>query len=237
MGMMVRLLLAHSAAPSCVAKVAPRTCTDMAEFTGANERVPLGKKANAEAARRLKAGMMELIDDAEMGGGGGGRGPGAGDDDDDDEETRRWEAEMMRRGEQHYGSHARPAPSATDAASSQVYRAAPIPRAAPLPTLSGASGRVQSALMALEEAHTLDSKALEHFAHERAELDQQEKELREEVGKVAKKERWFAELRSFIEDVAGFLDAKVRSVWRPSAHSHAADPACSKRTGPVARED
>ena len=37
---------------------------DHAEFTEANDRIPLGKKANRDAARRLKAGIVEMIDDA-----------------------------------------------------------------------------------------------------------------------------------------------------------------------------
>lgn len=38
--------------------------TDHAEFTEANDRIPLGKQANRDAARRMKAGISEMIDDA-----------------------------------------------------------------------------------------------------------------------------------------------------------------------------
>ncbi len=37
--------------------------TDLAEFTGANERLSLGKTANRIAARRLKNELVEMIDD------------------------------------------------------------------------------------------------------------------------------------------------------------------------------
>lgn len=59
---------------------------DMADFTGAQEKVPLGKKANKEAAQRLKAGMIDMIDDVE--------------DEPEDEEQREWELAQIKRGEQ-----------------------------------------------------------------------------------------------------------------------------------------
>lgn len=58
----------------------------MAEFTGARETVPLGKKANKEAAERMRSGMVDMIHDAE--------------DDEDDDEAREWELAQIKRGEQ-----------------------------------------------------------------------------------------------------------------------------------------
>lgn len=59
---------------------------DMAEFTGAQETIPLGKKANKEAAERMRSGMVDMIHDAE--------------EDEDDEEAREWEMAQIKRGEQ-----------------------------------------------------------------------------------------------------------------------------------------
>lgn len=59
---------------------------DMAEFTGAKESIPLGKKANKEAAQKLRTGMIDMIHDAE--------------EEEDDEEAREWELAQIRRGEQ-----------------------------------------------------------------------------------------------------------------------------------------
>lgn len=58
----------------------------MAEFTGAQESIPLGKKANREAAKKLRTGMIDMIHDAE--------------EEEDDEEAREWELAQIRRGEQ-----------------------------------------------------------------------------------------------------------------------------------------
>lgn len=62
----------------------------------------------------------------------------------------------------------------------------------------------------------MDAAALTHFEHERAELVAQEKELREEVTKVEAKNRWFSDFKIFIEEVAAFLDEKVRTPSRCS---------------------
>lgn len=62
---------------------------DAAEFTGALESVPLGRKANKLAAAKMKAGMAEMILDAEGEIG-----------EEDDEEAREWEEAQIKRGEQ-----------------------------------------------------------------------------------------------------------------------------------------
>lgn len=57
----------------------------MAAFTDSLSRLPLGKRANAEAARRLREEMGEMIDDVEM------------DVRDEDEEMKEWEEAQIRR--------------------------------------------------------------------------------------------------------------------------------------------
>lgn len=63
---------------------------DHAEFTGANERIPLGKKPKAALEKRRKEGILEAIDlmDEDMLEG------------EEDEEARKWELAQIRRGEQ-----------------------------------------------------------------------------------------------------------------------------------------
>lgn len=62
-----------------------RRRVDMADFTGVNESVPLGKKANKEAAKRLRSGMIDMIQDAE--------------EEEEDEEAMEWEQAQIRRSE------------------------------------------------------------------------------------------------------------------------------------------
>ena len=59
---------------------------DLAAYTGSMEKVPLGKKANKEAARKLRGEMGEMIEEVE------------GDVSEEDEEMRRWEEAQIRRG-------------------------------------------------------------------------------------------------------------------------------------------
>lgn len=60
---------------------------ELAAYTGSLEKVPLGTKANREAAKKMRSGMEELILDAE-------------EEDAGDEEAREWEEAQIRRGEQ-----------------------------------------------------------------------------------------------------------------------------------------
>lgn len=65
-----------------------RHSIDLADYTGASERVPLGKKANREAADRMRSGMIEMIQDVADEG-----------EEGDDAESREWEEAQIRRGE------------------------------------------------------------------------------------------------------------------------------------------
>lgn len=65
----------------------------MAAYTGADEKVPLGSKANKEAARKMREGIIDMIQDAE--------------EDEQDAEAREWEEAQIKRGEQRR-SDARP---------------------------------------------------------------------------------------------------------------------------------
>lgn len=64
--------------------------SDMAEFTGATETIPLGKKANKEAAEKMRSGMIDMIQDVA--------------EDEEDEEARQWEEAQIKRGEQRRGA-------------------------------------------------------------------------------------------------------------------------------------
>lgn len=86
----------------------------------------------------------------------------------------------------------------------------PVPSTSTLPTLASLSARFASALNTLQTSHTVDSAALLHFTHEREELDTQEAELKAEVEQTGMKGRFFGDFKIFIEEVAAFLDEKVR---------------------------
>lgn len=79
----------------------------MAEYTGATETVPLGRKATKAHVSQLRNDAQTLIDDAE-----------AEAVDEQDEEAMEWENAQIRRGGQQYRDGPRDETKA-------VYRAAP----------------------------------------------------------------------------------------------------------------
>ncbi|BGP49978.1 hypothetical protein JCM10450v2_005883 [Rhodotorula kratochvilovae] len=164
---------------------------DMAAFTDSLSRLPLGKRANAAAARALRAEMGEMIDEVEM------------DVHDHDAEMRDWEEAQIRR-----GGEGRRVEKRDEAKTKGPYRPAPIPQSSTLPSLAAVNARLSAALTTLTASHSIDTGALAHFEQERAELDKQERELRDDVEKVESKSRWFEEFKEQVEDWSAFLDEK-----------------------------
>jgi GC-rich sequence DNA-binding factor len=79
----------------------------MAEYTGAQETVPLGRNATKAHTAKLRTNAQMLIDDAE-----------AEAMDEDDEEAMEWEAAQIRRAGDQYQDRSQSTAKA-------VYRAAP----------------------------------------------------------------------------------------------------------------
>ncbi|GAA5889079.1 hypothetical protein JCM8208_007763 [Rhodotorula glutinis] len=167
---------------------------DMAAFTDSLSRLPLGKRANAAAARALRAEMGDMIDDVEM------------DVRDDDAEMREWEEAQIRRGGE--GRRTARDEGTAKGKGKGPYRPAPIPQSSTLPSLAAVSARLSAAITTLTSSHTLDTGALAHFEQERTDLDKQERELRDEVERVERKSRWFDEFKEQVEDWSAFLDEK-----------------------------
>ncbi|KAJ3572963.1 hypothetical protein NP233_g2748 [Leucocoprinus birnbaumii] len=158
---------------------------EFAEYTSAQERIALGKKARKKAASDRREAMLELIADAE----------------DEDEETIEWEQEQLRR-----GGHRTPDPASTTV--KKVYRPAPIPPTTPLPTLGSALNRLSEQMAKITASHASNTAALNTIALEREQVDKREIEMREMVGKAEEKRAWFDGFREWVEGVAGFLDEK-----------------------------
>ncbi|KAF8964319.1 nineteen complex-related protein 2-domain-containing protein [Flammula alnicola] len=159
---------------------------EFAEYTSAQERIALGKKSRKIEATQRRDAMKELIADAE----------------EEDEETIEWEQEQLRR-----GGHRTPEPSSPTTVK-QVYKAAPIPPATPVPTLGPAISRLSEQLAQLTASHARNSATLTSLAQERSEVDDREKEMREMVEKAEAKRAWFGSFKEWTESVAGFLDEK-----------------------------
>ena len=84
--------------------------------------------------------------------------------------------------------------------------------------------RLTSALNDLRLSHGTNAETLESLAKERADLDRQEAELRAEVDRVSAYNGWFMDFQNWVEDVAAFLEEKVRLqtvVKRSPSFNHA----------------
>lgn len=128
----------------------------------------------------------------------------AADEDEDDDEVREWEAAQAKRGDAQQGRVDR------TASGRAPYRAAPIPQQAPIPSLSAVQARLNAALAELQVSHTAGAETLEGVAKQRAELDEQEANLRTEVERAAAHHAWFDDFSAWLADVVAFLDVKVR---------------------------
>ncbi|KZV86977.1 hypothetical protein EXIGLDRAFT_621222 [Exidia glandulosa HHB12029] len=162
---------------------------ELPEYTGAQERIALGKKARKVEERKRRAGMIEMIEDAY---------------DVDDEESREWEMAQVRRA----ADADRDMSFASQAKARDVYVPAPIPTAIPIPTLGPAIAAFDRAVLTLTNSHAANSTTLAKLEDERTALQSQETELRKMVAEAESKRSWFSEFRDWIETVASFLDEK-----------------------------
>ncbi|KAF9241159.1 GCFC-domain-containing protein [Melanogaster broomeanus] len=162
---------------------------EYAEYTSAQERIALGKKARKLEASKRKDSMQEMIADA----------------DEEDEETLEWEREQVRRG----GNESATATEATPI--KQVYRAAIIPPSTEIPALGPAIERLGRSLASLSSSHASNTKAATSLAEERDQLDARETELRQMIAIAESKRGWFSTFKDWIESVATFLDEKLEA--------------------------
>ncbi|KAF8551693.1 GCFC-domain-containing protein [Imleria badia] len=159
---------------------------EYAEYTSAQERIALGKKARKAEASKRRDTMKEMIAEVV----------------DEDEETLEWEREQLRRGGHDPASASGPTPV------KQIYKPVRIPPATDIPALGPAIERFQRSLASLSDSHALNTDAINSLAEQRTELDTRETELRSMIAAAESKRGWFAEFKDWVESVATFLDEK-----------------------------
>ncbi|KZO96889.1 hypothetical protein CALVIDRAFT_549520 [Calocera viscosa TUFC12733] len=160
---------------------------DAAEYTGAQERIAIGKKAREKEAKKRRADLVEVIDEAEA--------------DSDDSESREWELAQVRR-----AAPARLSP--TPDRKRDVYRAPTIPTVTPIPTLAAQQARLSLLLEDLTGRHLQNTKALDGVETEREDVSKNEARVRKEVEEVGIRWGEAKALREWVEALAEFLDVK-----------------------------
>ncbi|KAF8319659.1 hypothetical protein DL93DRAFT_2164354 [Clavulina sp. PMI_390] len=168
---------------------------DMAQYTEAQDRIALGKKARKNAAKQRKATIAELIDEAE--------------DDEEDEEMKDWENAQLRRG----GLVSDEGVTQEDL----TYKPKPIPNPTALPSLPTALSRLSGTLSNMQTTHQMHQSNLEAVRAEANEQEAKEKEMRELVGNAEAKRAWMSDLYEWMETLATFLDTKFPTLEKYEA--------------------
>lgn len=200
--------------------------TEFAEYTSAQERIALGKKAKKVEARKKKEQMRVAVEEMfvarfrSMG-----IAHGACFSGEDDEEEMEWEQEQLRR-----GGHREQTPETTVPIKA-VYKPAPsksihapafhlldhstVPPITPIPTLDPAIARLTQSLTTLTTSHAQNTSSMASLAEEQLQLEAKEKELRQMIENTEARRSWFVAFREWVEGVASFLDEKVGPSFLP----------------------
>ncbi|KAI0269805.1 nineteen complex-related protein 2-domain-containing protein [Gloeopeniophorella convolvens] len=159
---------------------------DFAEYTSAQTRIALGKKARKAEASRLRGEMQDLIADA----------------DEVDEETQEWEQAQIKR------SGLKTDDGISPAAVVHAYRPTPIPPPTEIPTLDVSIARISQLMTSMTTSHSQNTASMSALVSEQSQLDSREDELREIITKAEEKRSWFVGFREWLESIATFLDEK-----------------------------
>jgi GC-rich sequence DNA-binding factor len=159
---------------------------DFAEYTSAQTRIALGKKARKAETSKLREEMQSLIADAE----------------EIDEETQEWERAQIKR------SGLKPDEGTSIAATTPVYKPTPIPPLTDMPSLESSVTRLSQTMTSMAASHAQNTTSVSALSAEQIQLDKRETELREIVMRAEGKTSWFADFRDWLESVAMFLDEK-----------------------------
>ncbi|CAO3668052.1 unnamed protein product [Umbelopsis vinacea] len=159
------------------------------KFVG--ERMALGKKAQRQQEARRKAGVRELIEDAE-------------EDDDELDEIDRWEQEMIKYG----GVRSKKIDETESSEMNRNYRPAPIPEQTVIPSLSDVLSRLSIVSNNLEESKQNHDKQLTQTLKDIENLKNNRETTEKELERTSRRYNYFQELKSYVNDLADFLDAK-----------------------------
>ncbi|WFD02648.1 hypothetical protein MOBT1_001329 [Malassezia obtusa] len=206
-----------------------------AEFTGATERIPLGRDAERKRKQEQRRQMRSLIAEA----------TGAPDEEEDiaivvREPPRRaapasaatttihdpvsFDTDTMlvrdedpeEREEQEAWERAQLSRmdmpgvrQEQDPREPSPHRSAPVPLTSALPTPTSCLSRLEAQIVSLDERTKEEEQRRTDAEHALRSLDQEELKLKSAVEAAEAKSAWFADLDRFVETMAAFLDVKM----------------------------
>ena len=90
-----------------------------------------------------------------------------------------------------------------------------VPPPTEIPGLESSVMRISQIMASMTASHEQNTTSVSTLSAERVQLDERETELRDIITRTEEKRSWFADFREWLENVATFLDEKVRS-WQSS---------------------
>ncbi|KAJ2957562.1 hypothetical protein NQZ79_g6762 [Umbelopsis isabellina] len=155
------------------------------------ERLILGKKARRQQEDKRKAGVREMIEEAE-------------EDDSELDEIDRWEQEMIKYG----GVRAKKTDESESSEINRNYRPAPIPEQTAISSISDVLSRLSLVSSNLEESKVNHDKQLTQTLKDIENLKSSRELTDSELERTSKRYNYFQELKAYVNDLAEFLDAK-----------------------------
>ncbi|KAG9293655.1 hypothetical protein G9A89_018992 [Geosiphon pyriformis] len=155
-----------------------------------DERLALGKKARKEQQRVKKAGMKQMIVDADIQGS-------------DDEELLQWEIEAIKKGA-NLSSIVSPKPPKKR----EALIPAAIPTNIPIPTLAEVESRLSDQLIDLQDVYKNHQSELLQIKKDKQNLETINARLEIDIQRTKNRYKYFQELKTFLENLVEFLDAK-----------------------------
>ncbi len=93
-----------------------------------------------------------------------------------------------------------------------------VPPPTEVPSLESSVTRISQTLVSMTASHAQNTASVSALSVEHDQLDGRETELREIIARTEEKRRWFADFRDWLENVATFLDEKVRLIISSSSY-------------------
>ncbi|KAJ3074497.1 hypothetical protein HK102_005779, partial [Quaeritorhiza haematococci] len=152
----------------------------------------------------------------------------------EDEEVRKWEAEQMKKGALAQQDQWEAEQKRKEKQAKSVRRTAPIPEPTALPTLPSLTSLLSTHLTHLTLSTNESREAMDNLTTSLSISQQKQTSLTQTVKKRAETYDWFQKMRTYVEDFAGFLDAKIPVLERvenviDEAGSEETKRGCEKR--------
>ncbi|CAG8492960.1 24650_t:CDS:10 [Gigaspora margarita] len=157
-----------------------------------DEKLPLGKKAEKEQQRLKKAGIKEMLMEVDF--------------DDEDDEIMQWEMEQIKKGGHSLKT------STNQSQSKKPILNISIPTVTSIKSISDVQTILEQKMNDLRYLHNTHQSELVQIQKNIDNLVKSSEQMENELQTTKKRYTYFQELKTFVDDLVEFLDAKVVKV-------------------------